>query len=59
MLTLGHFGLPYAESLLAAKLHSEDTVTLNEKYEILISLILQRQDNTRKTMQKQLSLIIG
>ena len=45
-----------AGTLLAVKLHSEKKVILNEKYEILISLILQWQDNHRK---KQLSLIIG
>ena len=40
-----------AGRLLAVKSHSEDSVTLNGKYEILISLILQWQDNTRKTMK--------
>ena len=40
-----------AGSLLAVKLHSEVRVTLNGKYEILISLILQWQDNTRKTIR--------
>ena len=48
-----------AGSLLAVKLHSENRVILNGKYEILISLILQWQDNLRKTMRNQLSLIIG
>ena len=48
-----------AGSLPAAKLHSENRVTLNGKYEILISLILQWQDDPRKTMRNQLSLIIG
>ena len=48
-----------AGSLLAVKLHSENRVILNGKYEILVSLILQWQDNPRKTMQNQLSLIIG
>ena len=48
-----------AGSLLAVKLHSENGVILNGKYEILISLILQWQDNPRKTMRNQLSLIIG
>ena len=34
-----------AGSLQAVKFHSEDRVTLNEKYEISIILILQWQDN--------------
>ena len=46
------------QSLLAVKLHSEDRVILNGKYELSISLILQFQDNTRKTMRNQLTLII-
>ena len=48
-----------AGSLLAVKLHSENRVIFNGKYEILISLILQWQDNPRKTMRNQLFLIIG
>ena len=48
-----------AGSLLAVKLHPENRVILNRKYEILISLILQWQDNPRKTIRNQLSLIIG
>ena len=48
-----------AGSLLAVKLHSENGVIFEGKYEILISLILQWQDNPRKTMRNQLSLIIG
>ena len=39
-----------AGSLLAVKLHSENGVIFKGKYEILISLILQWQDNPRKTM---------
>ena len=48
-----------AGSLLAVKLHSENGVIFKGKYEILISLIPQWQDNPRKTMRNQLSLIIG
>ena len=48
-----------AGNLLAVKLHSENGVIFKEKYEILISLILQLEDNPRKTMRNQLSLIIG
>ena len=48
-----------AGSLLVVKLHSENEVILNGNYEILISLILQWQDNTKQTMRNQLSLIIG
>ena len=48
-----------AGSLLAVKLHSENGVIFKGKYEILISLILQWQDNPRKTRRNQLSLIIG
>ena len=44
-----------AGSLLAVKLHSENGVIFKGKYEILISLILQWQDNPRKTMRNQLS----
>ena len=44
-----------AGSLLAVKLHSENGVIFKGKYEILISLILQWQDNPRKTMGNQLS----
>ena len=40
-----------AGSLLAVKLHSENGVIFKGKYEILISLILQWQDNPRKTMR--------
>ena len=50
---------PAAGSLLPAKLHSENRVTFNGKYEILISLILQWQDSPRKTMRNQLSFFIG
>ena len=39
-----------AGSLLAVKLHSENGVILNKKYEILISLILQWQDNPKQTL---------
>ena len=46
-------------SLLAVKLHSENEVILNGKYEILISLVLQWQNNPKQTMRNQLSLIIG
>ena len=42
-----------AGSLLAVKLHSENGVIFKGKYEILISLILQWQDNPRKTMRNQ------
>ena len=44
-----------AGSLLAVKLHSENGVISKGKYEILISLILQWQDNPRQTMRNQLS----
>ena len=44
-----------AGSLLAVKLHSENGVIFKGKYEILISLILQWQDDPRKTMRNQLS----
>ena len=44
-----------AGSLLAVKLHSENGVIFKGKYEILISLILQWQDNPRKTLRNQLS----
>ena len=44
-----------AGSLLAVKLHSENGVISKGKYEILISLILQWQDNPRQTMRYQLS----
>ena len=44
-----------AGSLLAVKLHSENGVIFKGKYEILISLMLQWQDNPRKTMRNQLS----
>ena len=42
-----------AGSLLAVKLHSENGVIFKGKYEILISLIHQWQDNPRKTMRNQ------
>ena len=42
-----------AGSLLAVKLHSENGVIFKGKYEILISLIHQWQDNHRKTMRNQ------
>ena len=45
-----------AGSLLAVKLHSENGVIFKGKYEILISLNLQWQENHRKTMRNQLSL---
>ena len=44
-----------AGSLLAVKLHSENGVIFKGKYEILILLILQWQDNPRKTRRNQLS----
>ena len=59
VLTIFYISTSPAGSLLAVKLHSENRVILNGKYEILISLILQWQDNPRKTMRNQLSLIIG